>query len=84
MLSEVYAKRENHEAVKFVKIAVQNYKPVDSKHSLWFHSALRVASKFSIRLKSIEETIQDPNKARREWREWADEYLSWYNETMSK
>jgi len=86
MLSVVYAKHEKHEeAVKLVKIAIQNYKPESCPTPpLWLHSALRAVSRFSTRLNNIEEAVRDPNKGKRDWRAWADAYLSWYNETMTK
>lgn len=90
MLSLIYAKLENHEeAVEFVKIAVQNFKFEDGPaYPRWIPRALTITSKFSTRLKNVEkyikEDVRDPNKARREWRTWADEYLAWYEEAMSK
>jgi tetratricopeptide (TPR) repeat protein len=86
MLSLIYAEQENHkDAIEFVKIAIQNYKPEgDPAAPQWMFSTLKLAGKFSSRLKQIEETAReelgDPNKSGREWREWADEYLAWYNE----
>lgn len=90
MLSIIYAKRENHEeAIKFVRIAVQNYEPENPyKIPGWVSSGLKLAGKFSTRLKQIEEAakedIEDPNKDRREWRAWAKEYMAWYDEAMGE
>ena len=90
MLSVIYAERENHEeAIKFVKIAVQNYKP-ERAYEIpgWLISGLKLTGKFSSRLSQIEkaakEDFEDPNKARREWRAWAEEYMAWYNEAIEK
>jgi tetratricopeptide (TPR) repeat protein len=90
MLSLIYAKLEKHEeAVEFVNIAVQNFKFQDgSVFPRWIPSTLTLASKFSTRLKTLEkyvkEDFRDPNKARREWRTWADEYLAWYEGSINK
>jgi tetratricopeptide (TPR) repeat protein len=90
MLSVIYAERENHdEAIKFVKIAVQNYQP-ENPYVIpgWVSSCLKLGGKFSARLRQIEKTaeedLEDPNKGRREWRAWAEEYMSWYDETIGK
>jgi len=90
MLSVIYAERENHEeAIKFVRIAVQNFEPENPyKIPRWASSGLKLAGKFSTRFKQIEEAakedIEDPNKDRREWRAWAEEYMAWYDEAMGK
>ena len=90
MLSVIYAERENHEeAIKFVKIAVQNYKPESAPEIPgWVSSGLKLAGKFSARLRQIEkaakEDLEDPNKARRDWRAWAEEYMAWYDEAIGK
>jgi tetratricopeptide (TPR) repeat protein len=90
ILSVIYAERENHEkAIKFVRIAVQNYKPgTASEIPGWVSSGLKLAGKFSARLRQIEkaakEDLEDLNKARREWRAWAEEYMAWYNEATGK
>jgi tetratricopeptide (TPR) repeat protein len=88
ILSVIYAKRENHEeAIRFVRIAVQNYKPGNaSEIPGWIFSGLKLAGKFSARFRHIEkaakEDLADPNKTSREWRAWAEEYMAWYDEAM--
>jgi tetratricopeptide (TPR) repeat protein len=88
MLSVIYAERENHEeAIKFVRIAVHNYKPESvSELPGWVFSGLKLVGKFSARFRHIEkaakEDLSDLNKSSREWRSWAEEYMEWYNEAM--
>jgi len=89
ILSVIYANHENHEeAIKFVKIAVQNYKP-ESPYAIpgWVMNGLKLGGKFSARLRQIEkaakEDFEDPNKSRREWRAWAEEYMNWYDEVIT-
>jgi tetratricopeptide (TPR) repeat protein len=90
MLSQIYAESEAHEqAVTYVKIGVCNY-PSDALPVLpiWAFGVLKLAGKFSARLKRVEEAtkddLRDSDKGRRDWQSWAKEYLAWYDEILKK
>jgi tetratricopeptide (TPR) repeat protein len=88
MLSQLFAEREDHEqAVKYVKIGLSNYPTeVPPVPPNWACGLLKLAGKFSPRWKRVEEAtkddFRDPDKDRREWQVWAQEYLTWYDEFL--
>lgn len=90
MLSQIFAEHENHEeAIEYVKIGLNNFpsEPLTAPPS-WAFSALKLAGKFSTKWKRVEqaaiEDLQAPDKDRRTWRSWANEYLAWYEDAMKK
>jgi len=90
MLSQIFVNRGDHEqAAVYVRNGVDNFpsEPTPPPPS-WMLSVLRLAARFSARWKRIEETtnkeLREPDKDRREWRAWANDYLTWYENEMKK
>ena len=90
ILSQIYAKREEHEqAAAYVKIGLNNY-PAENLQAppAWAFGVLKFVGKFSARWKRIEEAanedLKDPDKDRREWNAWAKQYVAWYEASVRK
>jgi tetratricopeptide (TPR) repeat protein len=90
MLSQIFAEHEDYEqAIAYVKIGLNNFpsEPLTAPPS-WAFSALKLAGKVSAKWKRVEEAaiedLKDPDKERREWRSWANEYLAWCEDAMKK
>lgn len=90
MLSQIFVDNGDHEqAVVYVRIGLNNFpsEPTPAPPS-WALSALKLAGKFSARWKRVEEAtnkeLREPDKDRREWQAWANDYLEWYETVLKK
>jgi len=90
MLSRIYAAHEDHkQAIAYARMALTNY-PSETLPTppAWAFGALKLAGKFSAGWKRVEEVanedLRDPEKARRDWRSWANEYLASHGENLKR
>ena len=83
LLGRIYAERGEHQnAQRHLRLGLANYpEPVPTPPDITFRG-LRMLGSFSPRLRNMskiwEEGLKDPNQPNTEWRDWAVEYLQWF------